>query len=110
MPEAPTAGLTGVRACAQCRTELAPEALACPACRALVHRDRLERLSADAETDEVAGRLIDSRARWLEALALLPEDSRQHAVIRARVAELTKRIEAMPASARPSSSSLRNGP
>ena len=101
MADVSIAGNAGTQACAHCRTELAPGALVCPACRTLVHRERLERLSAEAGIDAEAGRLIDARARWLEALALLPDESRQHELIRGRVAELTKRIEAMPASARP---------
>ena len=86
------AGARTSRACAQCGTELAARALACPACHTLVHADRLKLVAARAEQATREGRLHDARAAWDEALALLPADSQQHAAISARVAELAKRI------------------
>ena len=76
---------TGV--CRRCGTELAPHALACPACSTLVHRQRLEELAALAEaastTDPAA-----ARAHWHEALGLVPVQSRQYQQINARLAAL----------------------
>ncbi len=79
--------------CAQCGTELAPHALACPACGILVHAEKLKELAASADAAAAAGELEQARERWERALRFLPPDSRQHALIRGRIDELTKRIE-----------------
>lgn len=80
--------------CAHCGTELAPHALACPACAALVHAEKLKQLAAGADAAAAAGELERARERWETALRFLPPDSRQHALITGRVAELTTRIAA----------------
>jgi len=82
----------GRGSCAQCGTELASGALSCPACHTLVHAERLRWLASRAESATAAGKLGDARAAWEEALALLPESSRQHAVIAARAQDLATRI------------------
>jgi len=83
--------------CASCRTELAPDALACPACAAFVHADRLKQLAADADAAARAGDASGARDHWTAALALLPESSQQHAAVRDRITELARSIEASPA-------------
>lgn len=75
-------------ACGECGTELAPDAVSCPACRALVHAERLRGLAARAEELESAGQQEEARGVWAEALALLPPDSRQHTAIAHRVSLL----------------------
>jgi Zn-dependent protease len=80
--------------CARCGTELAAVALACPACGALVHADALKRLAAEAESASVAADLETALGRWRAALELLPESSQQHAAVRARVLDLTRRLGA----------------
>jgi Zn-dependent protease len=80
--------------CTSCGTELSPDALACPACTALVHADQLKRLAADADAAAASGALSSARTYWTSALALLPVQSQQHAVIRERVAELTRSMDA----------------
>jgi Zn-dependent protease len=82
--------------CTHCGTELPPFALACPACDSLVHADRLKRLAADADAADRAGDLGGARDQWTSMLPLLPSQSRQHAVIRDRVAALSRRIKALP--------------
>ena len=79
--------------CGQCGTELAPHALACPACGALVHADKLKQIAADADAATGAGDLVRAREAWEAALRLLPVESRQHTTIRARIAEVGKQIE-----------------
>ena len=79
--------------CATCRSELSPDALVCPACGALVYAEELKRLAARAtaaETDD----LPEATRLWTEVLAALPAHSRQHAVVRGRVAELSARLTA----------------
>lgn len=78
--------------CAQCGTELAPGALACPACHALVHAGRLKLLAAKAEQAAAEGKLTEQRAAWDEMLTLLPPSSQQHAALTARAQELAARI------------------
>src|SRR3954467_7792596 len=87
-----TAG-AGLRTCSRCKTELSPSALACPACSALVHREALERLAAQAETAAGQGDHAVARAHWQEALALIPARSEQHQLIAARIADHTRRLD-----------------
>lgn len=87
-----SAAAPGRRSCAQCGTELASAALACPACQTLVHADRLRWLAARAESFVAAGKLGDARITWEEALGLLPASSKQHAVIAAKVTDLATRM------------------
>jgi Zn-dependent protease len=68
----------------------------CPACATLVHSEQLKQLAAEADAAARAGDLPGARTRWTSALALLPVQSQQHLVIRERVAELTKSIDASP--------------
>jgi Zn-dependent protease len=75
--------------CSHCQTELPPSALACPACGSLIYADQLKQLAADAQTLTNVGDLTAARDRWVQALQLLPPQSRQHAFIRERVAGLT---------------------
>lgn len=84
--------MQGHESCAQCGTELASGALACPACHTLVHAERLRLLASRAELATAAGKLGDARRAWDEALDLLPETSQQHAVIAVRVKDLATRI------------------
>jgi len=74
--------------CARCGTELAPDALVCPACAALRHGARLKELSADAESARGAGDVDAAREHWTNALALLPVHSEQHAAVQQRLAAL----------------------
>jgi Zn-dependent protease len=75
-------------ACPRCATELPVNALACPACAALVHRDRLIDLSNRAAAAAGAGDSTAARALWEEAQALVPPRSLQHQQIRERLAAL----------------------
>jgi Zn-dependent protease len=88
-------GVAGLR-CAQCATELAPTMLSCPVCHALVHAGALKELAALADIQTSQGKLDEARDSWQRALEMLPPASRQHAVIRERVDELTQRIAATP--------------
>jgi len=79
--------------CTACGTELPPDALACPACASLIHADTLKQLAAEAGVAMRAGDPLSSRNHWTAALRLLPPQSQQHAVIRDRVASLTRQID-----------------
>jgi Zn-dependent protease len=96
MTIAPAIDVEGRSQCARCDTELAPNAVVCPACRSLVYKDTLEQFAATAEARTAAGELIDAREQWQRALALLPVDSQQHAAVRARIVAITRRIDAEP--------------
>jgi Zn-dependent protease len=63
--------------CKRCSQELAPGALVCDQCHALVHSEKLERLSAEAKALEARGEMQQARERWLSALPLLPSTSTQ---------------------------------
>lgn len=78
--------------CVSCGTELAPSALVCPACRALIHATSLKQLAADAEAATRGGDRFAARELWSQALQLLPPGSQQHAVITTRLAALSREI------------------
>jgi Zn-dependent protease len=80
--------------CAECGTELPPNALACPACAALIHASDLKRLAAAADAAMAADDLDEARRNWEGAQRLLPSGSQQHAAVSGRIAELTRKIEA----------------
>lgn len=90
--------------CGGCATELAPSALACPACGCLVHAGELRTLAQSAESLAIDGKLAVARDAWSRALLLLPVGSAQHQQISKRVAELTHQIAEAPASTDDSSS------
>ena len=81
-PDAPA------RRCARCGTELAAQALACPRCSTLVHRERLQELANLAENAATAGDAAAARAHWIDALGLVPIHAEQHQQISARIAAL----------------------
>jgi Zn-dependent protease len=91
--------------CTQCGAELAPNFLACPSCHALVHRDELKNLAAQAEAFTATGALSDALGKWRRALELLPPHSSQHAVIRQKMEQLVRQVDAPsalpPAHAKP---------
>ena len=72
--------------CSACATELAPNLLVCPACHALVHRERLTSLARDAEAEPDREKAL---ALWRQALALLPAGSRQHDAVTTKIDALT---------------------
>lgn len=80
--------------CRDCGTHVAPATLSCPACRALVHRDRLQLLASEAAQQSSRGELVQARESWQSALTLLPASSQQHADIGFRIAALDSRIAA----------------
>jgi Zn-dependent protease len=87
--------------CVSCGTELAQTLLACPHCGRLIHADELKQLAGAAESAQRAGDLSSELGAWRSALELLPAESRQHGVIKARMAELGKQVEAGPVAAAP---------
>jgi Zn-dependent protease len=66
-----------------------------------VHGAELGRLATAAEEAEQAGYLSAALGSWHSALALLPAETRQHAVVSERVLALTRRIDAGEGKARP---------
>ena len=87
--------LSGAHPCPTCRTEIAPTLLACPGCRTLVHRDQLEWLAARARMAESRGDVHAQLEAWRAALPLLPDGSRQRAIIEERIAVLGRDADAM---------------
>jgi Zn-dependent proteases len=84
--------------CPQCGNALAPGALVCPNCHALVHANELSQFAEQARVATSNGRLADARHAWEQALALLPPDSVQYATIRQTIAALSAQIAADPPS------------
>jgi Zn-dependent protease len=66
-----------IRNCKRCSHELAPGALVCDQCHALVHSEKLDQLAAEAKQLEAVGNLRQAREHWLMGLPLLPPNSRQ---------------------------------
>lgn len=74
--------------CSRCGTELAPQMLACPQCRALVHKERLGALSKDAEEATARGDDAAALAAWRQALELLPTGIKQRTIVEGKIAAL----------------------
>jgi Zn-dependent protease len=72
----------------RCAAALAPGALVCSGCQAMVHAQRLEELAASAQLHEERKELVAAQGDWQAALEFLPADSSQAAWVRAKVAEL----------------------
>lgn len=85
--------------CRDCGTQVARALHACPACGSLVHRDALERLAGEAQAAEASGEAATAAARWRDALALLPADSRQRVAIEERLTRLAREAEESRAAA-----------
>jgi len=93
-------------ACAACGCELAPSLLACPRCRRLVHASELGRLAGEADAAAERGALAEASSLWRRVLERLPPDAEQAGEVRARLDDLSRRIErdgpgAAPASTAP---------
>jgi Zn-dependent protease len=97
-PDRASAAPPAVLICASCGGEVAPSLLSCPSCHRLVHAERLKELAESAEGAERAGDLAAAMGSWQLAIALLPPESRQYAVIGARISSLSHRIETSPPS------------
>lgn len=82
------------RLCHRCSTELAPLALACPSCGALVHRARLQELADRATAAFASGDRATAREHWQNALALVPPASEQHRLIGERIQGLREQVPA----------------
>lgn len=86
--------------CLACGTEVGIGFVACPACGALLHSEKLKRLASAAEA---ATTPAEALANWREALALLPADSRQRQAVLARIEALARVSDRSPTAAKGSS-------
>ena len=77
-----------------CGSQLPAHLLICPGCGRLPHAERLKELVAEADRARARGEFSGQASALRNALELLPADSRQHEVIRARVVELSELIDA----------------
>jgi len=66
-----------IRNCRRCSSDLAPGALVCDKCHALVHSEQLDQLASEAKALEAKKDFRGARERWLMGLPLLPPNSRQ---------------------------------
>lgn len=88
-----------IRNCRRCSTDLAPGALVCPGCQALVHSEQLDRLASEAKELEAKGTFREARERWLMGVPLLPANSRQTDWILSHARELdalAERVQPQP--------------
>lgn len=76
------------RVCTRCSTQLPAYALACPACSALVHRERLQQLADLAAAATASGDRAVALAHWQSARDLVPAGSKQYQSIGERIAAL----------------------
>ncbi len=90
---------SGPQSCQRCGNALAPGALVCEKCHALVHSEELDRLASQARVLESQGDWREARERWMAGLPLLPRTSKQYDWIQNHVREL----EAAGAAAHPES-------
>jgi Zn-dependent protease len=90
-----------IRNCKRCSHPLAPGALVCDQCHALVHSEKLDQLAAEAKQLEATGNLTQARDHWLMGLPLLPPNSRQASWIQDHARSLdapANQIQAAPPS------------
>src|SRR5437763_15564045 len=80
--------------CQRCSSELAPGALVCAQCQALVYQEQLDRLAARARAHEANGQLWYDHQQLQASLPLLPSNSKQVEWIRCHVRELDTTIHA----------------
>ena len=96
--------------CPRCAAALAPGALVCNGCHALLHATELEGLTASARLHEERGELTEAREAWAKALALLPADAAQAAWVRGNLQRLAAADTAVAAPAAQRSWVRRLGP
>ncbi len=91
--------------CSNCGAAIAPGLLNCPACRSLVHAERLKSLAREAKAAEGEGDWISALSRWRNSLDLLPPDSHQYKVIQNKTSELSRRVDSDSSATDPAGSS-----
>lgn len=79
-----------------CGEDLAPGALVCSKCHALVHSEELTVLSTRAQSQETAEDFVAARETWTKALTLLPHESTQAEWIRTHLYRLQLAEKAAP--------------
>ena len=82
--------------CASCGASLPAGARACPRCHALVHAQKIDALSSQAQKREASGDIASARELWSQALNLLPSDTTQAQWMRGHLAALPKPAHATP--------------
>ena len=88
---APVSASLGVR-CPQCGADIAPAAVSCPDCHALIHAGQLKSLADAARTAAARGDVSGQLEAWRVALTLLPPESAQFRTIRDRVQALSRSL------------------
>jgi Zn-dependent protease len=66
----------------------------CEHCRSLIHTAQLQTISEHAKSLEGEHKFLEAREQWRATLQLLPQDSRQAAWIRDKIAELERTASA----------------
>jgi Zn-dependent protease len=79
-----------------CGNELAPNAVACPQCHALVHSEELAVLSNRAQQLETDEDFAAARETWTKALSLLPYESTQAEWVRTHLYRLDLAAKSAP--------------
>jgi Zn-dependent protease len=82
--------------CSGCRQHMAASMLSCPSCHKLVYADRLKQISENAGKRESAGDIAGALSEWREALALLPESTKQYTAIFTKVENFSRQIDSNP--------------
>jgi Zn-dependent protease len=80
-----------IRNCRRCSHEIAPGALECQNCHALIYADEINRLASKAKQLETQGDLLQARYFWLNALPLMPPHSAQAVWIQNHARELEQK-------------------
>lgn len=81
--------------CPECSTPWVAEALSCPTCHRLVHKDALAELAKSASALE-AVEPAEAARLWTRALALLPPGAKQRRIVQAKVDALLSASGAKP--------------
>jgi Zn-dependent protease len=89
--------LDGAVRCERCQTEVAPGLRACPGCHRLMFSRELQALSDEASAAAERGDRPGELRAWRMSLDFLPPDSRQFAIISAKVDALSRTTDTTPA-------------
>jgi len=78
--------------CPSCSHYLPPGTLACPECDAIIYSEHLRALAVEANTEEQAGHVAESRALWVRALEWLPAGTEQYIAVEQKIAAMDAKM------------------
>jgi Zn-dependent protease len=79
--------------CPNCGVWLPSGTLACPECQMIVYSGHLRGIATAATAEESAGKWVEARATWRQALPWLPPGTKQHEAVEQRIGLIDTRLQ-----------------